>query len=111
MPTTLLSVRRLEGFDVYDCEGDKLGTIADVMLDVDAARVRYIVLACNASLDKKRFAVPLAALRLDTENECFVLDSTKQSLSAADGFAAEAPPPEADPLFGSPPIPQLHLSP
>ena len=97
----LLSVQRLENFEVYDRQGNKLGVIDDLMLDVDAAKVRYAVLAAKSGIGspRKTFAVPLAALHLDTENECFVLDVDGEQLAHADGFDAAAPPPQPDPLF------------
>jgi sporulation protein YlmC with PRC-barrel domain len=97
----LLSVQRLENFEVYDRQGNKLGVIDDLMLDVDAAKVRYAVLAAKSGIASatKTFAVPLKALRLDTENECFVLDVDRDRLANADGFDAAAPPVQPDPLF------------
>jgi sporulation protein YlmC with PRC-barrel domain len=96
----LLSVQRLENYEVYDRQGNKLGVIDDLMLDVDAAKVRYAVLAAKSGLaSTKTFAVPLKALVLDTENECFVLDVDRDRLARADGFDAAAPPVQPDPLF------------
>jgi sporulation protein YlmC with PRC-barrel domain len=97
----LLSVQRLEDFEVYDPQGNRLGVIDDLMLDVDAAKVRYAVLAAKFGIASrsKTFAVPLEALHLDTENECFVLDVDRDRLEHADGFDAAAPPPQPDPLF------------
>jgi hypothetical protein len=110
MSTTLLSMRQMKDYEVYDVEGRKLGKIDDVMLDERVARVRYAVLACDAGLHKKRFAVPLLALRLDTENECFVIGVGRESLERAKGFDAASPPTDPDPLFGARPEPRLHLS-
>jgi sporulation protein YlmC with PRC-barrel domain len=97
----LLSVQRLEDFEVYDRLGNKLGVIDDLMLDVDAAKVRYAVLAAKSGIGaaSKTFAVPLSALHLDTENECFVLDVERDRLASAEGFDAATPPPQPDPLF------------
>ena len=43
--STLLSARRLQGNEIYDRQGNKLGTIEDLMLDIDSSRVQYAVLA------------------------------------------------------------------
>jgi sporulation protein YlmC with PRC-barrel domain len=100
----LLSVQRLENFEVYDRQGNKLGVIDDLMLDVDAAKVRYAVLAAKSGIGSgKAFAVPLSALHLDTENECFVLDVDQDRLAQAEGFDAATPPPQPDPLFAQTP--------
>ncbi len=105
MSAILLSVQRLANYEVYDRQGDKLGVIDDLMLDVDGAKVRYAVLASKSSfgLSKKLFAVPLAALTLDTENECFMLDVDRDALDHSPGFAADSPPVIADPLFARKP--------
>ncbi|HZF31640.1 MAG TPA: PRC-barrel domain-containing protein [Gammaproteobacteria bacterium] len=101
MPAILLFVRKLKDNEIYDRQGNKLGAIDDVMLADDISRVRYVVLGFSESLSrpKKSFAVPVEALTLDTENECFVLDVPKARLAAAAGFDPKAPPPNADPLF------------
>lgn len=100
---TLLSVRRLHGSEVYDRRGDKLGVIDDVMLDLDHSAVRYAVLTFSTPLlsATKHFAVPISALHLDTENECFVLDAEKNLLDAAHGFDVDNPPTGPDTLFVS----------
>lgn len=108
MSAILLSVRRLSNYEVYDRQGDKLGVINDLMLDIDVAKVRYAVLGSRSSLglSKKSFAVPLAALQLDTENECFVLDVNRNVLAQSPGFDAEFPPEFPDTLFAQkPPVP------
>ena len=103
MSAVLLSLKDLAHYEVYDRRGDKLGVIEDLMLDVDAAKVRYAVLASKSSLglSKKTFAVPLAALKLDTENECFMLDVERAALDRAPGFRQESPPDVPDPLFAA----------
>jgi len=97
----LLSYRSLGNYEVYDRRGDKLGVIDDLMLDMNGARVRYAVLASKSTLglSKKSFAVPLAALQLDTENECFVLDIDHDALAQSPGFDQGAPPELPDPVF------------
>jgi sporulation protein YlmC with PRC-barrel domain len=104
MTTILLSVQRLKGFEVYDLQEEKLGVIGDIMLDIGSAKVRYAVLDATsaAGADKKRFAVPLPALRLDTENECFVLEIDREGLAHASGFDPGSPPSQPDPLFARP---------
>jgi sporulation protein YlmC with PRC-barrel domain len=100
--STLLSAQRLHGNEVYDRQGNKLGTIEDLMLDIDSSRVRYAVLGFTTPLGqpKKHFAVPVTALALDSENECFVVNAPKERLDTADGFNPDAPPEAADALFG-----------
>jgi hypothetical protein len=43
--------------------------------------------------------VALAALTLDSENECFIVSVDEAALRGASGFEREAPPAEPAPLF------------
>ncbi len=99
--STLLSARDLHGNEIYDRQGNKLGTIEDLMLDLDSSRVEYAVLAFATPLGQatKHFAVPVSALALDSENECFVVSATKERLEGADGFDIDTPPEAPDALF------------
>lgn len=97
MAAALFTVSSLRDFEVYDRMGEKLGTIVDVMLAVAEARVRYAVLAYKderGAAHDKLLAVPLTSLRLDTENDCFILDIERNALANVPGMAADAPPPE-----------------
>ena len=99
--STLLSARELQGNEIYDRQGNKLGTIEDLMLDLDSSRVQYAVLAFGTPLGQatKHFAVPVTALALDSENECFVISASKERLDGAEGFDADTPPEAPDALF------------
>ena len=99
--SALFSTRRLQGNEIYDRQGNKLGTIEDLMLDIDSSRVQYVVLAFATPLGqaKKHFAVPVSALALDTENECFVISASKERLAGAAGFDLDTPPDAPDSLF------------
>lgn len=105
MPAILLFVKRMKNNEIYDRKGNKLGTVADVMLDEHMTRARYVVLAFGGVLGaaKKLFAVAPEALELDTENECFVMDAEKSQLAEAEGFDPNDPPLEPDPRFMPPP--------
>ena len=103
--STLLSARRLQGNEIYDRQGNKLGTIEDLMLDIDSSRVHYAVLAFSTPLGqaKKHFAVPVTALALDTENECFVISASKERLDGAERFNLDTPPEAPESLFSERP--------
>src|SRR5215471_13007113 len=101
MSDMLLSVHDLHNYEVYDPQGNKLGVLEDFMLDLKDSSVRYAILATSTlgAVKKKVFAVPLAALTLDTENECFVLAIAQERLESAKGFDAKTTPKQPDPLF------------
>jgi hypothetical protein len=97
MTAALFSTRDLRNYEVYDRAGDKLGKIVDVMLSIEDARVRYAVLDfVEDGGDHRLIAVPLTGLRLDTENECFVLGIARDALAAVPGFCRDDPPEEPE---------------
>lgn len=79
-------------------EGDDLGKIEEIMLDVGSGRIAYAVLSCGGflGLGEKLFAVPWNALKLDPENKRFVLDVDKERLKEAPGFDKNNWPEMAD---------------
>jgi sporulation protein YlmC with PRC-barrel domain len=94
----VMSANTLEGDDVINRQGEKLGTIEEIMLDVPTGRIAYAVLSSGGFLGigDKLFAVPWRALTLDTENKCFVLDVAKDRLEQAPGFEKDHWPTMAD---------------
>lgn len=97
----VLSASTLNGDDVYDPGGEKLGSIKDLMLDVENGKVCYAVLSFGGflSLGEKLFAVPWSALKIDTENKRFVMDTTEERMKNAPGFDSDDWPNMADPSW------------
>ena len=94
----LMTIDILVGYDVYNSEGQDLGDIKDIMLNVFVGKVSYAVLDFGSFLgmSEKLFAVPWDALKLDTENKRFTLDVDKDRLKDAPGFDKEHWPNMAD---------------
>ena len=87
----LMGADTLMGNDVYNRQDEDLGDIKEIMLDVLAGRISYAVLSFGGvfGVGEKLFAVPWAALTLDTENKRFTLDVSKDRLESAPGFDKE----------------------
>jgi sporulation protein YlmC with PRC-barrel domain len=83
--------------------GQDLGKIEDLMIDLDSGRVAYAVLSFGGFLKmgNKLFAVPWAALKVDTANKQFTLGVDKSVLENAPGFDKDNWPDMADPTFGT----------
>ncbi|KTA84428.1 PRC-barrel domain-containing protein [Aeromonas salmonicida] len=94
----VLSASTLNGDDVYNPSGEKLGSIKELMLDIDNGRVCYAVLSFGGflSLGEKLFAVPWRALKVDTEKKCFVMDTDEEQMKNAPGFDSNSWPDMAD---------------
>ena len=99
----LQSIADLKRYPVYNERGDRLGAIDDVILDADDWSLCYAVLRYEVHGEaQKLLGVALAALTLDSENECLVVAADSESLRRASGFDRESPPPRPEPLFESP---------
>ena len=91
----------IAGDPIRNAQGDELGTLEHVMLDVASGCIAYGVLARGGvlGLGAKLFAVPWHALRRDPAHDCFVLDVALERLRQAPRFDREHWPQMADPAF------------
>ncbi len=99
----VMAAETLQGDDVINLQGEKLGSIEDIMLDVSSGKVAYAVLSFGGMLGMgdKLFAIPWGALTLDADRKCFVLDVPKDRLQQAPGFDKDHWPAMADPSWAS----------
>lgn len=96
--STVLSASTLTGDSVRNSKNEELGTIKDIMIDVNSGKIAYAVLSFGGFLGMgdKLFAVPFKAFRVDTANECMVLDVDQEQLENARGFDQNDWPDMAD---------------
>ncbi len=94
----VMAADTLEGDAVIDPQGEELGTIAEIMIDVQAGCVAYAVMAFRRGLGAGRrlFAIPWNALTLDADRHCFVLQADRERMREAPGFDPEHWPAMAD---------------
>jgi len=97
----IMAAGTLTGDDVVNAEGETLGKIDSIMLDVPNGKIAYAVLSFGGFLGmgNKLFAIPWRALDLDTDNKCFVLNVDKETLEGAPGFDKDHWPSMADPQW------------
>lgn len=97
--THIMVASTLTGNKVLNERDEELGTIEEIMLDVAEGRVAYAVLAYGGVLGigEKLFAIPWSVLKLDLENECFILKGVNTDLlERTPGFDREHWPSSAD---------------
>lgn len=94
----LMTADTLIGNAVMNHQGETLGEIEDIMLDVPRGRIAYAVMSAGGFLGigEKLFALPWSALTLDTDRKCFLLDADKERISNAPGFDKDHWPSQAD---------------
>lgn len=88
MLPTSLSASTLTGDKVRSPDGDDLGQLEEIVIDLDSGRVSYAVLASGGflGLGDKLFAIPWDMLSVDAENKEVIVDVSKETLENAPGF-------------------------
>lgn len=84
----VLSATNIIGSKVVNSEGEQVGNIKDLVLDLDDAQVAYAVLSFGGflGLGDKLFAIPLEALTFHTNDHTVILDVDQEVLKNAPGF-------------------------
>ncbi len=99
----VLSASTLTGNKVVNLRKEDLGTIEDLMIDIDSGRIAYAVLSFGGflGLGDKLFAIPWSALKVEAAEKRFVLNISKDLLEQAPGFDKTNWPDMSDPAWGA----------
>src|SRR5579872_7610478 len=101
----VIRARHIEGMVVKNPEGQDLGKVEDVVVDMATGKVRYAAVAFGGFLGvgDKLFAVPFHALKVEYDakgkTSHFVANINKKTLEGAKGFDKKDWPDFADPKF------------
>ena len=90
----MIASNKVEGTNVYNTEGDKLGSIYNFMVDKESGQVEYAVLQFGGFLGmgSDYYPVPWAALEYDEEQGGYVIDIDKDALEDVPHYGANAMP-------------------
>ena len=93
----VLSAATMIGTKIVNPAGEELGSLKDLMIDLDEGQVNYAVLSFGGflGLGDKLFAIPWDALTINPEDNTFILDMNKDQLKDAPGFDKDHWPDEA----------------
>lgn len=96
--THALSAGTLTGDPVRNRDGDRLGTLHEIVIDLESGRVAYTVVASGGFLGMgdKFFAIPWDLVTVDLDNHEIVLDIDKELLENAPGFDKDNWPDSTD---------------
>ena len=88
----LISSEDVEGADVYDPKGNKIGDIDHLMIDKISGRVTYAVMGFGGfiGLGHSHYPIPWAALKYDTKLNGFVTGITESQLKDAPAFSDDS---------------------
>ena len=90
----MIASNKVEGTNVYNTEGDKLGSIYNFMVDKESGQVEYAVLQFGGFLGmgSDYYPVPWAALEYDEEQGGYVVAIDKEQLEDAPRYSASDEP-------------------
>jgi sporulation protein YlmC with PRC-barrel domain len=85
MSNPVISSDKVEGTAVYNSNGDKLGSIDDLVIDKRSGQVRYAALEFGGFLGMgtDRYPVPWNMLKYDTNLDGYVVPLTESQLEKA----------------------------
>jgi len=86
----LIPADRVNGTDVYDKSGDKLGKIEDVAIEKVSGQVAYAILSYGGvlGLGSKYYPLPWKLLKFDEDKRAYVAPITQTDLDKAPAIDA-----------------------
>jgi sporulation protein YlmC with PRC-barrel domain len=105
-PGTAFRASDVRGMNVRNPEGEDLGRINELVIDLEQGQLNYYALSFGGflRLGDKLFAIPRDAMNLrydpDAEDYFFVLHVEREKLEQAEGFDRNDWPETADPQWG-----------
>jgi sporulation protein YlmC with PRC-barrel domain len=89
-----ISSDKVEGTNVYNTAGDKLGSVDDLIIDKRSGQVRYAVLEFGGFLGMgtDRYPMPCNILKYDTDKVGYVVPLDKDKLSKAPRYSRDEVP-------------------
>jgi sporulation protein YlmC with PRC-barrel domain len=99
----VMTAATLDGTKVMSSDGEDVGKISDIMLDVRSGRIAYAVLSEGGFLGMGTtlHAIPWNALTLDTDQKCFHVSIAAQQIQDDPGFDKDHWPSMADATWGA----------
>jgi sporulation protein YlmC with PRC-barrel domain len=93
----------LPSTDVKDTSGQKIGDVDNVMVDLPASRVVYVIFAPDSNLDLKNnyYALPPSALTPAPDRKSLSANITREKLAAAPSFDKSNWPDMSNPSWAS----------
>jgi sporulation protein YlmC with PRC-barrel domain len=90
----VVSSDRVEGTNVFNLAGDKLGSIDDLMIDKRSGQVRYAVMEFGGFLGMgtDRYPLPWDMLKYDTSKDGYVVPIDNDRLENAPRYPQESRP-------------------
>jgi sporulation protein YlmC with PRC-barrel domain len=87
-PLKYLTASSIIGDKVYNPQGEHLGAIEDIMIDITQGQIEYVVIKFGGflTINEKYFAIPFRLMKVDPDKKAFILNQSKETLEKAPGF-------------------------
>ena len=104
--TKMNKCSKVIGSTVRNSQGETLGKISDIVLDLNNGRVSYCVLDVShkISATPKYLAVPIGAFQCSPDESHLILNADKDKVAQAQGFDRDNWPPAINPAWGAQPF-------
>src|SRR5678810_1198230 len=98
MSNPVISSDKVEGTAVYNPNGEKLGSVDDLVIDKRSGVVRYVALEFGGFLGMgtDRYPLPWSVLKYDTQLDGYVVPLEKTQLEQAPRYAQDETPEYTD---------------
>ncbi len=107
MPDTAMShdtirATTVKGTDVYNAEGEHLGSIDDIVIGKRDGHAEYAIMSFGGFLGmgEKFHPLPWESLTYDTDRGGYVVNVSREQLEGAPNYAADDEPDWSDPDYG-----------
>lgn len=96
-----LTVRKLLGVRIKNEQGDLVGKVEDLLVDLPAGRVAVLVISTGAyvGLNDELSAIPSPVFRFDPDNGFLIMSASKKSLGNAPHFKPAEWPDFSEPTY------------
>jgi sporulation protein YlmC with PRC-barrel domain len=88
-PLKRLTVSSIIGDNIFNTQGESLGQIKDMMIDITTGAIEYVVIEFGGfiGINRKYLAVPFHDISVDANHHhSFILNETLESLKKYPGF-------------------------
>jgi len=88
---TLIAAEKVNGTNVYNPAGDKLGSVEDIMIDKVSGKAIYAVMSFGGFLGigDKHHPLPWSSLKYDKQKEGYVVNLDKRTLEGAPSYEVD----------------------
>jgi sporulation protein YlmC with PRC-barrel domain len=85
----VMSVNSLSKNRVTNMNGEDLGRIEDIMVDLETGRIAFVVLSTGGFIGREArlYAIPWEALTLSLHDKKYILNITRETLANAPSFS------------------------